>query len=294
MKVLLLTTENWKSIEDAKKTAEQMLSPFGVSIEIKSVTFDASDPAHYDLEESLSWDKKVQTKSIKASVIRSLGILHGGADVYGLIVDKNKSLEDNNLYGQHNGNTIEVYALKRGKKLWGMDYTAYNLVHELLHAIAWKLGLKDTLHDYLTRNKTLDGYIQELASKCAILTRTNDNGAQAVGTLSCNGKTFYTLERPWKDNKTGISCIPTGIYKVKWTYSPRFLRNMYQVMDVPNRTGIRIHSGNHFFQIEGCILLGDSYADVNKDGVIDVLNSKKTIKIFEDMMLGADFPLIVR
>jgi hypothetical protein len=40
---------------------------------------------------------------------------------------------------------------------------------------------------------------------------------------------------------------------------------------------ILIHSGNFYTDILGCILVGDSYGDINHDGIKDVLNSKKTL-----------------
>ena len=51
-------------------------------------------------------------------------------------------------------------------------------------------------------------------------------------------------------------CIPAGEYRVCITYSPRFHRDLPLVMDVPNRSGIRIHPGNYPKDTSGCILVG--------------------------------------
>ena len=123
------------------------------------------------------------------------------------------------------------------------------------------------------------------------LERFSDNNIEALGDLSFNSFTCQTLERPWKNNQKNISCIPIGTYQVKYTFSSKFLKYTYEVLNVPNRSGIRIHSGNYFFDIEGCILLGDSYSDINKDGQKDVLNSRVTIKKFEDLMQKRPFTL---
>lgn len=64
----------------------------------------------------------------------------------------------------------------------------------------------------------------------------------------------YTIERPWLDNKTNISCIPNGSYKLAVTYSNRFKKNLIQVLDVPGRDGIRFHPGNSVEDSTGCIL----------------------------------------
>ena len=53
----------------------------------------------------------------------------------------------------------------------------------------------------------------------------------------------YTIELPWRDNKRNISCIPTGEYQVV-PYTSRKFGRVFHVLDVPNRSGILIHSGN--------------------------------------------------
>ena len=44
----------------------------------------------------------------------------------------------------------------------------------------------------------------------------------------------HTIELPWRDNATGISCIPEGRYQLVKRYSPKFQWHL-QVMAVPNR-----------------------------------------------------------
>jgi hypothetical protein len=51
--------------------------------------------------------------------------------------------------------------------------------------------------------------------------------------------------------------IPCGHYKVEITYSPRFQRDL-PLIDVPGRTGIRIHPANWAHQLEGCIAPGQT------------------------------------
>ncbi len=70
---------------------------------------------------------------------------------------------------------------------------------------------------------------------------------------------FYTLEPPegLKDSR-GITAIPAGVYKVQLNWSPKFKRNMPEVMAVPDREGIRIHWGNYEVCTDGCILVGNA------------------------------------
>ena len=66
------------------------------------------------------------------------------------------------------------------------------------------------------------------------------------------------------------TCIPYGVYSVKITYSPKYKKNMPQILDVPYFTGVRIHSGNSAKDSSGCIIVGVK----SKNG--EVLESRKT------------------
>ena len=49
--------------------------------------------------------------------------------------------------------------------------------------------------------------------------------------------------------------IPTGLYKIVVTISPRFGYYMPLLTDVPGRTGIRIHGGTKPSHSRGCLLI---------------------------------------
>jgi hypothetical protein len=72
-----------------------------------------------------------------------------------------------------------------------------------------------------------------------------------------------TLELPWQDNKTDVSCIPAGTYHaVRW-FSPRRGYELFILTDVPNREAVEIHPGNLPHDSHGCILVGSAFGDVN-------------------------------
>ena len=97
-----------------------------------------------------------------------------------------------------------------------------------------------------------------------------------VGVLNhSSGFRCMTLELPWMDNKPNISCIPHGVYECEKRYSPKN-GDVFQLRNVIDRTYIQCHTGNYTSQIQGCILVGDTIKDINKDGILDVANSKKT------------------
>lgn len=155
---------------------------------------------------------------------------------------------------------------------------------------------KSNIEYYLYLIKQLTSYWNAYkAISHVILTRHTDDGIQTLGDLQVgNSFSRATLERPWLNNQKNISCIPKGIYDVLWTFSPRLLRYTYEVTHVTSRSGIRIHKGNFFFDVDGCILLGTGYQDINHDGHLDVINSTVTIKSFEDLMQRKPFKLEIR
>lgn len=79
-----------------------------------------------------------------------------------------------------------------------------------------------------------------------------------IGKLYIDGSYFCdTLEDTVREKKiAGITAIPAGEYKVKKTYSPRFKKTLPEILNVPNFTGVRIHTGNTAKDTDGCILLG--------------------------------------
>lgn len=191
-------------------------------------------------------------------------------------------------------------------------------LHELCHAEFYRKGEKDLTHDFYSSSFVQvagtglrDYYLfllkklfntspsQPQSAQIRVCTITRYYGdKQTTGTLLAlnDDKVFNckTLERANLGNKPNVSCIPEGNYICLWTFSPKFMRYTYQVMNVPNRSGIRIHKGNYFWDVLGCILLGNAFSDVNKDGLADVINSTKTIQSFEDFFGRKTFILTIK
>lgn len=98
----------------------------------------------------------------------------------------------------------------------------------------------------------------EFTLKRVLLT---DDGVVGV-LINGNRPICLTLEEEWRDNAKGISCIPNGSYLCQRVVTPKHGLT-YQVMDVPSRTAILIHSGNTEADTEGCILVGKEYGIVD-------------------------------
>jgi hypothetical protein len=96
----------------------------------------------------------------------------------------------------------------------------------------------------------------------------------------------YTVERPWLDNKPRESCIPEGVYPLKLGMYNRGGYPAYEVMDVPNRSLIKIHIGNTMDDIVGCIAPGKSLGFLERKW--GVSSSKKAFQEFMRAMDGID------
>lgn len=85
-----------------------------------------------------------------------------------------------------------------------------------------------------------------------------------------------TLELPYLDNQSQISCIPKGVYEVVKRTSAKYGEH-FHILNVPNREYILIHNGNYYTQIKGCVLVGYTHSDIDKDGLKDVTSSVKKL-----------------
>lgn len=74
------------------------------------------------------------------------------------------------------------------------------------------------------------------------------------GKLECKGKFICnTIELPWKNNETRVSCITEGKYFIKKRYSRKFHSHL-EVIDVKNRSLVLFHPANNALkELNGCI-----------------------------------------
>lgn len=120
--------------------------------------------------------------------------------------------------------------------------------------------------------------------------RSDENGT--FGNLSddTGNQYCYTVELPWCDNKTDVSCIPEGVYQVEAYQSPKH-GDVWKIMGTAPRQNIEIHPANDIADLLGCIGVGDSLGNVN--GLPAVLNSQKTFSMLKST-LPSNFQLTIR
>jgi hypothetical protein len=95
------------------------------------------------------------------------------------------------------------------------------------------------------------------------LVRTIDNAEFTKGELYVNGIfECYTIEDTDRQLEAGgvkllgITAIPKGTYNVLISMSNRFNKFLPIIENVPDFSGVRIHSGNSSKDTEGCIIVG--------------------------------------
>lgn len=134
----------------------------------------------------------------------------------------------------------------------------------------------------------------------AILQREKSTDGGTFGKLTLpDGTSYNTLELAWRNNESGKSCIPPGTYKVQTRNSPKFGPGVYEVMNVPGRSAILIHSGNYAgnvdkgqkSNVQGCIMLGFSRSVQSGQPMIN--ESKAAMQSFMDKMGGRPFTLTI-
>ena len=102
-----------------------------------------------------------------------------------------------------------------------------------------------------------------------ILRRYGSTPDGTFGELHADSFAFYTVEKPWRDNKPNISCVPCGKYRLVWMKTTTKVpaqfdgHTWYLVgdtvgIDDPDKARSRcaIHIGNIEENVEGCIAPG--------------------------------------
>lgn len=96
-----------------------------------------------------------------------------------------------------------------------------------------------------------------------------------------------TMELPWKNNASNISCVPEDIYEVV-KMPPGFGRDYvyFRFVKVNGRginkelgmSTILIHPITYVKDLQGCVGAGSRFHDFNKDGIPDMAESTKKLK----------------
>jgi hypothetical protein len=138
-------------------------------------------------------------------------------------------------------------------------------------------------------------------SRYAILTRETSGDAGTFGTVRAwngsNSLALFTGELPDRGNSSGLSRINAGKYRAIYTESPAFHFSTYEILNVPQRSGIRWHVANFFgdrlkglrADVLGCTGLGEARGTLL--GQAALLRSITAVRRFEEFMQYQPFDL---
>ncbi len=143
----------------------------------------------------------------------------------------------------------------------------------------------------------------------APLQRQKKDALQVTGTLTFGDQSVFTLEKL-------STLIAAGTYPCEYTRSNRlstlatnnFLAKhptltiddvpynilnyyTYEILNVPNRSGLRIHPDSFAITLEGCVAPALSLEDINNDGEVDGVSSRMAVDKLETYMNKKPFTL---
>lgn len=114
-----------------------------------------------------------------------------------------------------------------------------------------------------------------------ILTRYTGIPFCTIGEIEFGHEKYYSMERPWKENKPFHSCIPLGSYTLETHNSSSrphtfaLINEKKGVYHYPDpkaqRYAILLHPGNTFRDFEGCIGFGKILGCLNNEWAVSTL-----------------------
>ena len=111
-------------------------------------------------------------------------------------------------------------------------------------------------------------------------------GILTVGFFSC-----YTVERPWRNNQSSRSCIPEGWYEMALGMYNKGGYPAYEILNVVDRSLIKVHVANTMSDVIGCIGLGKELGFIG--GKWAVTQSTDTLEEFMRVMNGEPAKIII-
>ena len=140
----------------------------------------------------------------------------------------------------------------------------------------------------------------------ALILRAPSTDQGVFGMARAGRFAAYSGELPWRENRPMISCVPpapqeqSAFFDCIWAWSPRFKRNTYRLVAVPDRSGVLKHGANLMgdvalglkAQLNGCIALGERLGWIG--GQRALLLSLPAIRRFDEYMGYKPFRLEIR
>jgi Family of unknown function (DUF5675) len=115
------------------------------------------------------------------------------------------------------------------------------------------------------------------------------------GELLLNGeKICSTIELPWKENQSQVSCIPEGNYELRKRYTPR-LGKHFILMNVPQRSFILMHAANDALkELRGCIAPVSNLTGEGKGSQSRIALAKVVRLVYPELEKGKQILLTIQ
>ena len=101
-----------------------------------------------------------------------------------------------------------------------------------------------------------------------------------------------SLELPWKENASNVSSIPKYTYWLSHRYSEKHKHHLL-IENVQDRTCVLVHVVNFVKDLRGCVGVGKTFADLDKDGILDITSSRETLNELIKIVPEEGMPLII-
>lgn len=134
-----------------------------------------------------------------------------------------------------------------------------------------------------------------------ILTRYVGLPHCTIGEIEFGHDKYYSMERPWKDNKPFHSCIPLGTYTLEAhnsTSHPHTFALVNHELGVyhyedpkAKRYGILMHKGNFSRNFEGCVGFGNRIGCLSNEWAI-MRTEDSTAEVVSHMAEGDIFQIV--
>lgn len=125
------------------------------------------------------------------------------------------------------------------------------------------------------------------------LKRIDDDGVTVGKLILPSGNKLFTIEPPWKRNRQNVSCIPTGIYLCKKSKYNAGGYMTFEIMDVEDRTNIKLHKGNFDNDTKGCPLINDMIG-ADHDKLRGVSSGQAFREFWDEMSKFKEFVLEIK
>lgn len=93
-----------------------------------------------------------------------------------------------------------------------------------------------------------------------------------------------SLERGWVNNQNRISCLPEGDFPIEFEESYKFEQFLWEIKETAHRSECKFHWANYWYDLNGCVGLGNNRKYIDGDLVMDVTDSRNIIKKFHKAM----------